>query len=222
MTRQIMADDRKLTDIELERHLAGDLSAARYAEATDSDRARLVELQAEADAFLRSVDINNEVRRIQQRMPDAPKKSWLRWFVPAMGLALAAAVAVIVVRPKDDGDDVRLKGGDVTLVVHRATSGVSERLDDGDTVAPGTRIRFEVDAPRAGFVTIIGVDGSGKQTVYVENVRYTPEDRLIPGALELDATPGDERFTLLFARTQIDPAAPPASVARDEITLHKK
>lgn len=218
-------DDRKLTDIELERHIAGDLSAARYAEAADGDRARLVELQAEADAFLRSVDVNNEVRRIQQRMPErgaAPKKSWLRWFVPAMGLALAAAIAAIVVRPKDDGDDIRLKGGDVSLVVHRATSGVSERLDDGDTVAPGTRIRFEVDAPRAGYVTIIGVDGAGKQTVYFENVRYTPEDRLIPGALELDATPGDERFTLLFSSTKFDIKAPPASVVRDELTLHKK
>lgn len=217
-----MADDRKLTDVELERHLAGDLSAARYAEATDSDRARLVELQAEADAFLRSVDINNEVRRIQQRMPDAPKKNWLRWLVPAMGLAVAAAIAVVVVRPKDDGDDIRLKGGDVTLVVHRATSGVSERLDDGDTVAPGTRIRFEVDAPRAGFVTIIGVDGSGKETLYFENVAYTPENRLMPGALELDATPGDERFALLFSTTKFDAKAPPASVVRDELTLHKR
>ena len=164
-----MADDRKLTDLELERHLAGDLSAARYAEATDADRARLVELQAEADAFLRSVDVNNEVRRIQQRMPErdaAPKKSWLRWFGPAFGLAVAAAVALLVIRPTSDGDDIRLKGGDVSLVVHRATSGVSERLDDGDTIAPGTRIRFEVDAPRKGFVAIVGVDGTGKQTVY--------------------------------------------------------
>jgi hypothetical protein len=217
-----MAEDRKLTDLELERHLAGDLSAARYAEATDSDRARLVELQAEADAFLRSVDVNNEVRRIQQRMPDAPKKSWLRWFVPAMGFALAAAVAAIVIRPKSDDDDIRLKGGDVTLVVHRATSGVSERLDDGDTVAPGDRIRFEVDAPRKGFVALVGVDGSGKSTVYYKDVAYSPENRLLPDAVQLDATPGDEHFTLLFSTTKFDPAAPPASVVRDEITLHKK
>lgn len=217
-----MADERKLTDVELERHLAGDLSAARYAEATDADRARLVELQAEADAFLRSVDVNNEVRRIQQRLPDAPKKSWLRWFVPAMGLALAAAVAAIVVRPKDDGDDIRLKGGDVALVVHRATSGVSERLDDGDTVAPGTRIRFEVDAPREGYVALIGFDGAGKQTVYYENVHYTPENRLLPGAFELDASPGDERFFLLFAPTKFSVNHPPKSVVRDEFTLHKK
>lgn len=215
-------DDRRLTDVELERHLAGDLSAARYAEATDADRARLVELQAEADAFLRSVDIGNEVRRIQQRMPDKPKRSWLRWLAPGFALAAAAAIAMFVLRPKHDEDDIGLKGNGVSLIIHRATSGVSERLDNGDTVSPGTRIRFEVDAPRKGYVALIGVDGSGKQTVYYKDIAYTPEDRLLPDAIQLDATPGDEHFTLLFSTQPFDVNAPPSSVVRDEVTLHKK
>jgi hypothetical protein len=217
-----MADDRRLTDVELERHLAGDLSAARYSEATDADRARLVELQAEADAFLRSVDIGNEVRRIQQRMPDKPKRSWLRWLAPGFALAAAAAIAVLALRPKDQAPDITLKGGDVALIVHRATSGVSERLDDGDTVAVGDRIRFEVDAPRKGFVALVGVDGTGKQTVYYEGVAYTPENRLLPDAIQLDATPGDEHFTVLFSTQPFEVNAPSASVVRDEVTLHKK
>ena len=215
-------DDRRLTDVELERHLAGDLSAARYAQASDGDRARLVELQAEADAFLRTVDVNNEVMRIQQRMPDKPKRSWLRWLAPGFALAAAAAIAMIVLRPKAPADDIRLKGGEVALIVHRATSGVSERLDDGDTVAPGDRIRFEVDAPRKGYVALLGVDGSGKQTVYYKDVAYTPENRLLPDAIQLDATPGDEHFMLLFSPEPFDVNAPSSSVVRDEVTLHKK
>lgn len=214
-------DDRRLTDIELERHLAGDLSAARYAEATDGDRARLVELQAEADAFLRTVDVGNEVRRIQQRMPDKPKRSWLRWLAPGFALAAAAAIAMFVLRPKHE-PDITLKGGAVALIVHRATSGVSERLDDGDTVVPGDRIRFEVDAPRKGYVALVGVDGSGKQTIYYKDVAYTPENRLLPDAIQLDATPGDEHFTLLFSTEPFDVNAPSSSVMRDEVTLHKK
>src|SRR5687767_4477125 len=96
--------DRKLTDLELERHLAGDLPEARFATATDADRARLGELRAESEAFLRSVDVDMEVKRIHQRVErmTPEKRSWLRWFVPASALAAAAAVILVVIRRGGD------------------------------------------------------------------------------------------------------------------------
>ena len=64
--------DRRFTDLELERTLAGDLPEERAiaiaAQATEADKARLAELEAEHAAFMGSIDLDNEVRRIQQRI----------------------------------------------------------------------------------------------------------------------------------------------------------
>jgi hypothetical protein len=180
------------------------------AEATDGDRARLAELRAESEAFLRSVDVDMEVKRIQQRVERAkPEKSpaWWRWLVPAGALAAAAAILLVFLRRDDSpptlDEDIQFKGDGVALIIHLATSGQSQLLDDGDLVKPGDRIRFEVDAPKPGYVAIFGLDGSGKLTLYYpegeQAAKYDPENRLVPGAIELDATPGDELFMVYYS-----------------------
>lgn len=237
--------DRKLTDLELERHLAGDLDAARFAEATDADRARVGELRGEHEAFLRSVDVDMEVKRIQQRVARAtPEKArWWRWLVPAGALA-AAAAALLVFMKRPGGndapigeDDIQVKGDDITLIVHLSTDGESRRLASGDTVAPGDRIRFEVNASRPGFVAIIGIDGSGVPTIYHPDqgtapTAFDPEARLVPGAIQLDATPGDEHFYAVYAPRPFvfDAVIPalagnsqlPSGLSKAEVVLHKK
>lgn len=227
--------DRKLTDLELERELAGDLPAARMAEATDADRARLGELRAESEAFLRSVDVDMEVKRIQQRVERAkPEKSpaWWRWLVPAGALAAAAAVFLMFFRkdhPKAPDDDIQIKGDGVALIIHLATTNKSQVLDTGDPVKPGDRLRFEIDAPKPGYVAIFGVDGTGKVSVYYPDgpdaAHYDPEDRLVPGAIQLDATPGDEHFTLVYSdkpfATAILSGPLPSGLQHDEVVLKK-
>lgn len=236
--------ERKLTDVELERHLAGDLPEARFAAATDADRARLGELRAESEAFLRSVDVDMEVKRIHQRVErmTPEKRSWLRWFIPASALAAAAAVILVVFRkggdtPARPPDDLAVKGDEVSLIVHLASGDGSKRLTSGDTVRPGDRIRFELGGIKPGFVAIIGIDGSGTPTVYHPDrgaapTAYDPANRLVPGAIELDATPGDERFFAIyserpFAFDVVVPAlatngALPPGVSKAEIVLHKQ
>jgi hypothetical protein len=236
--------ERNLTDLELERHLAGDLPEARFAQATEADRARLGELRAENEAFLREVDVDLEVKRIQQRVARAApeKKSWWRWLLPAGALAAAAAAIFVFVRRGSDDpnrldDDIQVKGDDVTLVVHLATADGSRRLASGDAVAAGDRLRFEVHAGHAGYVAVIGIDGSGAPTIYQPSSGHTPMTfdpaaRLLPGAIELDATPGDERFFAVYSRTPFaldaivsafaTNAALPAGVAKAEVVLRKK
>jgi hypothetical protein len=236
--------DRKLTDIELERHLAGDLPAARFSDATQADHARLGELRAESEAFLRSVDVDMEVKRIHQRVErmTPEKRSSLRWFIPVSALAAAAAVVLVVIRRGNDGagnstgDDIQVKGDDISLVVHRATGDGSTRLVTGDAVHPGDRIRFEVDAGKPGFVAIIGIDGTGQPTIYHPDhgtapVAFDPTTHVIPGAIELDATPGDEKFFAVYGERPftfdvVVPAlatgtALPPGLTKAEVVLHK-
>lgn len=236
--------DRAFTDLELERLIAEDLPAARIAEleskATTADRARLDELRAENQAFLADVDVAAEVRAIGRRMEKLapePKKlaTWWRWVFTGGALAAAAAAILLIVRRDDKPteDDLGLKGGDVALIIH--TEG--RRLASGDTVQAGERIRFEINAGRRGYVAIVGIDGAGAQTVYFPFQGRQPAaidptvDRLLPGAVKLDATPGDETFYALYserpfvldlALPAVRGAPPPAGVVIAEVVLHKQ
>lgn len=240
--------ERKLTDLELERQLAGDLPEARFSEATAADHARLGELRAESEAFMRSVDVDMEVKRIHQRVermtPDTRpgRGSWLRWFIPVSALAAAAAVILVVIRRGDEGTegglgDTQVKGDEISLVVHRASDGGSTRLSTGDAVHAGDRIRFEINAGKPGFVAIIGIDGTGQPTIYHPDrgttpVAFDPKEHLLPGAIELDATPGDEKFFAVygerpFAFDVVVPALAtgtslPPGVSKAEVVLQKK
>jgi hypothetical protein len=239
--------DRRFSDLELERELAGALPAAREfdTQATDADRARLAELRAEHEAFLRSVDVDNEVRRIQQRVARAApeRRVWWRWLVPASALAAAAAVVLVLLRRggdqplKPDDDDIQVKGDEISLVVHVATASGSRRLESGDGVAPGDKIRFEVNAAKPGYIAVAGIDGSGQLSIYHPGagtgpIAFDPQARLLPGAIRLDATPGEERFFAVYSPTPfafdiVMPAVQenrslPAGISKAEVVLKKK
>jgi len=238
--------ERRFTDVELERSLAGDLSPARAAalaaEATPADKARLAELEREQAEYLRGIDVEAEVRRIEQRAerykPEARRPWWLRYLLPIGTLAAAAAALVLFLQSKkpaprtDDGDDFQTKGDDVSLVIHSE----AHQLANGDTVTPGTKIRFEAQGGKPGFIAIVGVDGSHATTVYypygATEAKPIGKERLLPGAIQLDATPGDETFFALFSTKpfSIDAALPavkgagtlPAGIAMSRVVLHKK
>jgi hypothetical protein len=244
--------ERRFTDLELERKLAGDLSPARAAaldtEATAADKARLAELEAESASFMASIDVENEVRRIQQRverMTPAPKRpAWLRWLVPAGALMAAAAALLLVffhrkpserVPPIDD--DFSTKGDDISLVIHTATDGGdSAKLANGDTITPGARLRFEVQGSKPGFIAVVGIDGSAATTIYypwgASEAAPLGTERLLPHAIQIDATPGDEKFFAVFSTRpfSVDTVMPaitgagtlPPGVSMSEVVLHKK
>lgn len=206
--------ERTLTDLELERALADDLPASRLASATPADRVRLDELRAEHAAFLAQIDVAAEVRaigrRAEQLTPEAPRKklaAWWRWAMTGGVLAAAAATLLLVLHRRDPGgqgiddDDLRTKGSGITLVIHTPT----RELATGDAVAPGEKIRFEIGAPARGYVAVFGVDGAGATTIYYPFGATAPglydpaATRLLPGAIELDAIAGTERFYAVYA-----------------------
>jgi len=228
--------ERKFTDLELERALVGELDAKH---ASDADRARLEELRTEHQAFLSSVDVAEEVRGIHRRVaklaPKTPERVWWRWIATGGALAAAVAAILVFVFRKGEGEDIGFKGDGVTLVLHAASG---TRLATGDTVTPGTRIRFEVNASKPGYIAIVGIDGTGQSTVYypfgaAQPIYVDPKtNSLLPGAVELDATPGDERFFAVYAAQPFAlddvmtalrrDAQLPTGVASSAVVLHKK
>jgi len=236
--------ERSFTDLELERFIAEDLPVARKAEieakATTADRTRLEELRAENQAFLAEVDVAAQVRAIGRKMEKLapePRKlaTWWRWVFAGGALAAAAAVLLIIIRRPDTAteDDIGVKGGDVALIIHTE----NRQLASGDTVQPGDKLRFEINAGRRGYVAIVGIDGAGAQTVYFPFQGTAPAaidptvDRILPGAVKLDATPGDEKFYALYSEQPfaLDAVLPalrgatlPAGIARAEVVLHKQ
>lgn len=237
--------DRAFSDLELERLIADDLPAARVAEietkATTADRARLDELRAENQAFLKEVDVAAQVRAIGRKMEKLapePRKlaTWWRWVFAGGALAAAAAALLLFIRrpEKTSGEDeIAVKGGDVALIIHSE----NRQLASGDTVQPGDKLRFEISAGRRGYVVIVGIDGAGAQTVYfpfqgTQPAAIDPKiDRILPGAVKLDATPGDERFYALYSEQPflLDAVLPalrgaklPDGVASAEVVLRKQ
>lgn len=203
--------DRALTDLELERWLAGDLPDERMRAATADDRARLEQLRAEHAGWLAGVDVGDELRAIRRRAGALPERRVSRrtWLVSGAALA-AAALAIVVVRyprspgPELEPDDVRVKGGSVGLVVHVATAAGSRAIAHEGAVHAGDRIRFEVSAPRAGYVAVIGLAPSGASTVYYPFGGAGPArldaggGPVLPGAIELDAAEGDEQILAVY------------------------
>lgn len=218
--------DRAFTDLELERVLAGDLPATELdGKATPADRARLEALRTEHAALLASIDVDAEIRAIgrkMERLPPEPTRrrlaSWWRWIFAGGALAAAAAALLLVVgrrAPTASDDDIGVKGDGVTLVIHTE----SRRLASGDVVHPGERIRFEINAAKKGFVTVIGIDGAGTKTTYFPYGASAAapvdpaESRILPGAIALDATPGDETFFAVYATHPFTTAEAFAAIA---------
>ncbi len=239
--------ERRFTDLELERSLVGDLSSARSSalttEATEADKVRLGELEQEHAAFLASVDVDAEVRRIEQRKqrykPEPRRPFWLRWLIPIGTLAAAAAALVLFLQSKKpatqlgDNDDFRTKGEDISLIIH----GEAHALANGDVISAGTKIEFEAQGSKPGYIAVVGIDGSRSTTVYypygaTEATTIGTVDRKLPGAIRLDATPGDETFYAVFSTKPfaIDTVLPavtgagvlPPGVVMSHVVLHKK
>ena len=236
--------ERKFTDLELERSLANDLPPQRARElterATEADRNRLGELAVEHQAFLAQVDVPDEVRAIERRAarmaPEPPARVRWRWLFSGGALAAAVATVILIVTRRSEPpiDDFQTKGDGVSLIVHAASG---SQLKTGDTVQPGTRIRFEINAGRRGYVAVVGFDGTGETTVYYPFGSTLPAaidprtDPLLPGAVELDATPGDERFFAVYAEQPFSIASVvpairgnaklPDGVSSSEVVLHK-
>ncbi len=186
---------------ELERLLEGDPQVAAALDALKREQARFEERVPYA-----SFRIEHERRkaRVRARRP----WRWIAALTSSLAVA-AAAVALLMVEPSVDGPGpsagTRLKGDAVALSLYvvqpngEATAGLpGQRLSAGAVV----QLTYEAKGQRYG--ALLGLDGNGLVTQFWPSegsamARLDADEGSFPFALELDATPGRERFYAVFA-----------------------
>lgn len=153
--------------------------------------------------------------KIEERL--AKQRFWqaldLRVLLPALGLGLAALVAVVVVPRVTGGQTedevyVGVKGKEPLFEVFaQRDAGSAFAVKEGTTLKPKDRIRFVVNPAGARYVLVASRDGKGAFTVYypfgaAESAPVdarAPRRTELPDAVELDETPGAERLVAVFS-----------------------
>jgi hypothetical protein len=136
----------------------------------------------------------------------------LAWGVP-IAASLALAILLLpraVPRPQAAlQDEVSVKGGpNFQTFVKRGTQVFAAA--DGVLLMPGDALRFVVQSAGLPYLLIVSRDGAGHLTVYypfggTHSAELKSEGRNeLPGSVELDATPGEERLLALFSRRPLE------------------
>jgi hypothetical protein len=222
------------SDLALDRLHAGELPSAEAQRLTAHIKGcslcpeRMALRQAGFDA-LPEVDARPILSTIRRRLHESEQVPAARRWLRQLGLLLApmaaatAALAVLLVIRKapehppgppptaaePDTDVVRAKGG-LGLHVYRQgksdgpTEASGQATVSGEQFAPGDRLRFVVDLPRSGQVTIVGIEATGE--LYVawpspgsaeSTLRPTGPGQELPGAVALDSSRGRETLYLV-------------------------
>jgi len=200
-------------DFELEAFLCGELPP---------ERQRELERAVVADAVLR--DYLAERARAQAEFAAAhplraarvQRPSPRRWLLaasvaaPAMALALwwsasssegALTAPALGAGERGSGplarDGIRIKGDGlaVELFVKRGERVFRPRADEA--LKAGDRVRLSVDAPRAGYLSLLARDERGAVSVYYDRLPVQAGRFTAPDSLLLDASPSDERWLLV-------------------------
>lgn len=154
-------------------------------------------------------------------------------------IAVAAALVLVALLPRDAGDGIRLRGEALTLQVWRDGGATSERLVDGDRVAPGDRLGFRVRHREPGHLLVLGLDDADAAYVcypQAEGGRSVPVDASLeldplPEAVRLDAVGASERliavlcdapFTLDEVSGALADGDVPEGCVADGVTLVKR
>ncbi len=211
------------SDFALDRLHAGELPPEK---ASDAERhvagcadcgVRMAERRAGFGA-IEGVDPRAMLARIRTGL-DAPERAplsvrltgWLRRLLGPAAVLAAAGIAFLVINSRQvEPSGTRLKGS-LALHVFRLEGERSVEMSSGDTFAPGDRLRFVVDLPTEGYVTVLGVEASGAlYTAWPLDPALPtrlPAGRSLelPGAVALDDQPGRETLYLMLCPPEAGP-----------------
>lgn len=179
----------------LERYALGEVTELERARAeADPDLPAQLAVLRESDAAIRALYppllVGSRIRA--RRRAAAPR----RWKAPAVGVALVAAAALLLVRSPDEADGHRARGLAPSLEVYRQTDAGPERLAPGTRVSNGEVLQLSVVRGDATHGWIVSIDGRGAVTLHGGG-ELPPGRTNLPDAYRLDDAPSFERFFLV-------------------------
>jgi len=202
-----------VSELAIDRLLAGELAdleataTRNHASACTRCRALLDDAEATAARFVAAPPILRLPRRVN---PAA---------IVAAGFAAAAMLAIALWPKPDDG--TRTKGRPI-LGFFVSHAGDVRRGGAHELVQPGDQLELVTTATDSSWLAVVSVDGAGARTVYVEPRPIAAgREQIVPLAIVLDDTLGDETVTGMFCRNAFDPAAPPDDCTFDRFTFTK-
>jgi hypothetical protein len=210
------------SDLTLDRLHAGELSpelaqsTTQHVAGCAGCQTRMAERRAGFDA-IDSVDSRVMLGRIRSglekpaSLPERLRGLLRRLMIPLTAVA-AAALVLLLVRPGEETVEpgTRIKGS-AALHVFRLRGDHAEEVLTGEPFAPGDRLRFTVDLSSEGYVKVVGVEASGAlYTAWpldsgVQTRMAAGRGIELPGAVELDAKPGQETLYLVHCPLAVGP-----------------
>lgn len=104
---------------------------------------------------------------------------------------------------------IRTKGAGPALILSASTETTAERLTDRARVKPGTRLMIEFTPGDLTNAAVVSIDAARNTTLHWPAKPHAAQKpargkNRIPGAFELDDTPGEETFYLIASNDKID------------------
>jgi hypothetical protein len=171
---------------------------------------QLAALTSGREAFVRARPPELFLRQLERRAATAPRPG-LRRLLPLLG-AFVPLLALLVLVPRLlEGDGVRDKGGAFRVVASR-TGGAPELLGPDAQVKPGDALRFAYEAPEAGHLLVLELDGRGSASVFYPYSGTTSaplaagQRDFLPGSVVLDDAPGPSFLFALFSPRPLEAA----------------
>lgn len=169
---------------------------------------QLAALTSGREAFLRARPPELFLRQLERRAAAAPRRRWLR---PLLAACVPVLLVLLIVPRLGEENGVRMKGDAFRVVVSRG-GGAPELLAPDAQVHPGDALRFAYEAPEAGHLLVLELDGRGAASVFHPYGSATSaplaagQREFLPGSVVLDDAPGPEWLLAVFSPRPLEAA----------------
>ncbi len=171
---------------------------------------QLAALTSGREAFVRARPPELFLRQLERRASSRPRPVLSRLW-PLLG-ASVPLLALLVLAPRLlQENQVRTKGDAFRVVVSRA-GGAPELLGPDAQVRAGDALRFAYEAPEAGHLLVLELDGRGAASVFYPYGSTTSaplaagQRDFLPGSVVLDDAPGPESLFAVFSPRPLEAA----------------